>query len=92
MDANILAALMEILQKQSNSIRTLETLTVALGETLRKVAEEMGMEYEEFHKLFQESLSAAGKSEPPSNYLNVAKEIEETVELLRLLEKNLPKN
>jgi len=45
---------------------------------IRKVAERSGWKYEEFEKLFQESLSSAAASEPQHHRRDIAKEIEET--------------
>jgi hypothetical protein len=44
------------------------------------------MEYEEFYKLVQESLSDASESEPRHHRPDIAKEIEETMDELNELE------
>lgn len=86
MNEKFLASLVGILQKQANSIRTLKILNVALGDMIRKVAERSGWEYEEFEKLFQESLSSSAASEPQHHRRDIAKEIEETIDELDTLE------
>jgi hypothetical protein len=86
MNEKFLTSLVGILQKQANSIRTLRIMHIALGDTVRKVAEHSGMEYEEFEKLFQESLSDAAASEPRHHRQDIAKEIEETMDELSELE------
>jgi hypothetical protein len=86
MNEKLLASLVGILQKQANSIRTLRILHIALADTVRKVAEHSGMEYEEFEKLFQKSLSDTAESEPHHHRQDIAKEIEETMDELNSLE------
>jgi hypothetical protein len=87
MNEKVLASLVGILQKQENSIRTLKILNVALGDMIRKVAERSGLQFEEVEKLFQDSLSDAAASEPQHHRQDIAKEIEETMDELNLLEK-----
>ena len=86
MDEKILVSLVGILQKQANSIRTLKILNLALGDTTRKVAEHLGMKYEQFETLFQESLTDTAESAPLNLRQNIAKEIEETMDELNALE------
>ena len=86
MNEKFVRSLLGILQKQANSIRTLRIMHIALGDTVRKVAENSGMEYEEFEKLFRESLSDAAESEPRHHRQDIAKEIEETMDELSELE------
>ena len=87
MDEKVLASLIQILQKQANYIRTLKLMHVALSDVVRKVAERSGLEYEEFEKLVNESLSDAQKSEPQHRREDIAREIEETIDELNLLER-----
>jgi hypothetical protein len=86
MNEKVLASLVGILQKQATAIRTLKIMHVALADTVRKVAERSGLEYEEFEKLFQKSLSDTAKSEPRQHRQDIAKEIEETIDELNALE------
>lgn len=86
MNEKFLASLVGILQKQANSIRTLKIMNIALGDVIRKVAERSGLQYEEVERLFQESLSDAAASEPQHHRQDIAKEIEETMDELNLLE------
>jgi len=86
MDEKFLTSLVGILQKQANSIRTLKIMNIALGDTVRKVAERSGIEYKEFERLVQKSLSDTAKSEPGHHRQDIAKEIEETIDELSALE------
>ena len=86
MNEKFLASLVGILQKQANSIRTLKIMHIALADSVRKVAERSGLQYEEFERLFQKSLSDAAASEPQHHRQDIAKEIEETIDELDTLE------
>jgi tryptophan 2,3-dioxygenase len=91
MNEKLLTSLLGILQKQANSIRTLKIMNIALADMIRKVAERSGWEYEEVEKLVQESFSDAAASEPHHHRQDIAKQIEETIDELSILEEQMRK-
>ena len=87
MNDKIFTSLLSILQKQANAIRGLKELNIVLGDLLRQSEERAGVPYEEFEKRFQESLSTVRESGPAHDWhQGVAKEIEEAIDELNLLE------
>jgi hypothetical protein len=60
----IITILIEILQKQSNRIRTLALFNVALGDLLRQTRERMGVPLGEFPMALEKSLASAESSGP----------------------------
>ncbi len=88
MNEKILGSLIQILQKHANAIRGLKELNITLADLLRQSEERAGVPFEEFEKRFQETLATVRESGPAFDWhLGVAKEIEETVEMLSVLEK-----
>jgi len=72
---------------ETSKRRGLKELNIALGDLLRQSEERAGVPYEEFEKRFQESLLAAREGGPDHDWhQGVAKEIEETIDELNLLE------
>lgn len=87
MDEKILDSLIKILQKHTNAIRKMTELNIALGDLLRQSEERAGVPYEEFEERLQASLENAGVAGPPHDwYQGVAREIEETLDLMNILE------
>jgi hypothetical protein len=85
MNENILASLIGILQKHANAIRKLQVANIVLMESARQQAIQNGENVEEFEKRLLASLSSVEKN-APHPLPNVAKEIEETIDELNLLE------
>lgn len=69
-------------------------MQIALSDALREVAERSGMKYEEFERLWLESVSRSEKSEPSrhSYRQDIAKEIVETIDELNLLARQAKEN
>jgi hypothetical protein len=86
MDDKILASLLQILQKHTDSIRKLSVLNIALVDRLRLVAERTGVSYEEFERQFRESLESVAENGRPQDPQGIAKEIEDTLDELIALQ------
>ena len=84
----IVACLAEILQKQSNEIRTLKVMTVALGSLWMEQMAREGMSVEQVQAKYEQLLRDAEAKGPPHDPENkISTEIEEILENLDLLEK-----
>ena len=91
MDEKLLAAL-QILQTHANAIRRLKEMHIALADLVRQIEEEKGVLYEEFEKRYLDAVVRAEKSGPHYDPQGVAKEIEEAVETLAMLQKQYFRN
>jgi hypothetical protein len=85
MNENLLASLIQILQKHANAIRKLQIGYIALTDLARQEAEKSGMPSEEFGKRLLEILSSTEQARS-TQAQDIAKEIEETIGELNLLE------
>jgi transcription initiation factor TFIIIB Brf1 subunit/transcription initiation factor TFIIB len=83
----MVACLAGILQQQSNEIRMLKVITVALGSLWMEQWAREGMSDEEIRNKYEQLVRDAEKKGPPFDPENkVAKEIEEILAYLNLME------
>ena len=84
MNEKILGSLIQILQKHANAIRKLQVANMALMDLARRNS---ALSSEEFEQQLLETLSSFDESGPAHNWhQSIAKEIEETIDLMNLIE------